>query len=347
MQIYYLFTWRNRNPINHYLALWGKIHFWNILPIPYRSLVRKKNFPKGLYIFSDLELLNAKPFRDTVLAIHRQLSSQPDHYKILNDPNTTLSRYPLLRKLYDQGLNSFNVYRLDEDLSRARYPVFLRRADDHRGPQTGLLRAPQDLRAQIGQLKSAGENLNDWLVTEYCDVSDPDGIFRKYSSFIMDGVIIPRHILFGNDWVLKYSKKDLNPSFHSEELKFLESNLYQDQLLAIFKTAGIQYGRIDFGVLEGRIQTWEINTNPMIISYSNLTDKNRADIHQKFFKNFSSALNRYITSPTPPASVCAYMPERVISFFQSTWQRFLFTKPGGLFQRIMWRLERMKKKSVV
>ncbi|MGE0267494.1 MAG: hypothetical protein AB7S78_03410 [Candidatus Omnitrophota bacterium] len=343
MQIYYLFTRKNRNPINHYLALWGRVHFWNILPVPYQSLVRKKTFPKGLYIFSDLELLKGLPFRDSVLDIYRKLGGLPDQYKILNNPNTTLSRYPLLRKLHDQGLNSFNVYRMDEDLSRARFPVFLRRADDHRGPQTGLLRSPQDLRAAVARLQSERENMDEWLVTEYCDVADSDGIFRKYSSFIMDGVIIPRHILFGNDWVLKYSKKDLTPSFHSEEINFLENNPYQDQLLTIFKTAGIQYGRIDFGILEGRVQTWEINTNPMIISMSNLTDPNRLDIHQIFFKKFSDTLKKFIASPNPPASVSAYWPERIISFFHMVWQRFIFTKPGGYVLRIIWRLERLKK----
>jgi hypothetical protein len=35
--------------------------------------------------------------------------------------------------------------------------------------------------------------------------------------------------------------------------------------LRIFDRAGITYGRIDYGLLSGRIQVWEINTNPMVI----------------------------------------------------------------------------------
>ena len=34
------------------------------------------------------------------------------------------------------------------------------------------------------------------------------------------------------------------------------------QLREIFDLAQIEYGRIDYGMLDGKVQCWEINTNP-------------------------------------------------------------------------------------
>ena len=345
MQIYYLFTQKNRNPIDQYLALWGKIHAGRILPVTYESLVRKKTFPPGLYIFSDIELLKG-PARERVIAIHQTLSGDQVKYRTLNDPGVTLSRYPLLRALYDQGMNSFNVYKLGDDYSKARFPVFLRRTDDHRGPKTGLLRSPQDLRAALDQLKTARENLDDWLVTEYCNVSDSRGIFRKYYSFFVGQTIIPRHLFFGSDWVQKHSKNIGKKEFHDEELGFLNNNDYQDQLQLIFKTANIQFGRIDFGVVDGRVQTWEINTNPMIITHSHVKEESRMDIHRLFFQRFSSAFQSMIDHPPTSPSGLEYWPDHCCARFHCLIERNRFSPLGKLIQKILWRLERQGKKRI-
>lgn len=341
MQIYYLFTQQNRNPIDQYLALWGKVHAWHILPVTYESLVKKKSFPPGLYIFSDIELLKG-PDRERAIAIHQTLSGDQVKYRTLNDPGVTLSRYPLLRTLYDKGLNSFNVYKTNEDFSKARFPVFLRRTNDHRGPQTGLLRSPQDLRAALDQLKTGQENLDDWLVTEFSDVSDADGIFRKYSSFIIDQHIIPRHLFFGTEWVQKHSKNIGKKEYHEEELKFINNNEFQDQLKQIFKTAHIQFGRIDFGVINGRVQTWEINTNPMIITHSHVKEESRMDIHQLFFKRFSAIVQKLIDhSPSTPSGL-EYWPDILSAWFHRLIERNRFSPLGKFVQKVFWRLERMR-----
>lgn len=345
MQIYYLFTKKNRNPIDQYLALWGEIHARVILPVTYESFVTKKSFPYGLYIFSDIELLN-EPARAQAIAIHQKLSNDQAKYQTLNDPRVTLSRYPLLRTLYDKGFNSFNVFKTDEDYSKARFPVFLRRTNDHRGPQTGLLRSPQDLRAALEQIKATGENLKEWLVTEYCDVSDANGIFRKYSSFIIGQHIIPRHLFFGTDWIQKHSKNIGKKEYHDEELKFINNNEYQDQLKKIFETAHIQYGRIDFGVINGRVQTWEINTNPMIITHSHVKEESRMDIHRLFFQRFSSAFQSMIDNPSTVPSGLEYWPDHCCAWFHCLIERNRFSPLGKFVQKVFWRLERLGKKRI-
>jgi hypothetical protein len=44
----------------------------------------------------------------------------------------------------------------------------------------------------------------------------------------------------------------------------LEQNPFAEHLRKVFDVAGIEYGRADFGFLNGRIQVFEINTNPHV-----------------------------------------------------------------------------------
>ncbi|MBP9855318.1 MAG: hypothetical protein KBD53_10680 [Candidatus Omnitrophica bacterium] len=341
MKIYFLSTKKNRHPIDQYLALWGRIQARNILPVTYESFIKKKFFPAGLYIYSDIELLQGS-LREEVIRIHQKLSGENKHYRFLNNPSVTLSRYPLLKNLYDIGLNSFNVYPLNENYSNARFPVFLRKANDHRGPQTQLLNSVMETEETLAELRHKNENLEDWMVTEYCHVAGQDGIFRKYAAFIVGETIIPRHVLFGTDWVQKYPK-NMQELFLSEEIDFFLLNPYENELRRIFKAAGIQYGRIDFGILDGKIETWEINTNPMIISHSSLTGNGHKNIHKLFFDKFSSVLNTFITTSGPRSSSISYVPDRAVSLFYRLSQRYRMTKIGHFIQRLIWRIEKIIK----
>jgi hypothetical protein len=40
---------------------------------------------------------------------------------------------------------------------------------------------------------------------------------------------------------------------------------HREKIAEVFRIAGIDYRRIDHGVKDGRIQVWEINTNPMVM----------------------------------------------------------------------------------
>ncbi|HLX69399.1 MAG TPA: hypothetical protein VKV04_07215 [Verrucomicrobiae bacterium] len=47
--------------------------------------------------------------------------------------------------------------------------------------------------------------------------------------------------------------------------EFLEKNPHASALREIFDLARIEYGRCDYSVVNGRLQVWEINTNPIIM----------------------------------------------------------------------------------
>ena len=53
-----------------------------------------------------------------------------------------------------------------------------------------------------------------------------------------------------------------------EEREYLRNNPHEGILREVFHLAGINYGRADYSMLDGRPQIWEINTNPTLMAIS-------------------------------------------------------------------------------
>ena len=49
------------------------------------------------------------------------------------------------------------------------------------------------------------------------------------------------------------------------ERRFVEENPHADVLREVFHQAAIEYGRVDFALVDGRSQVYEINTNPLVM----------------------------------------------------------------------------------
>ncbi|MFI5426711.1 hypothetical protein [Aeromicrobium sp. UC242_57] len=76
--------------------------------------------------------------------------------------------------------------------------------------------------------------------------------------------LLPRHVLFSDDWVTKMTDV-AEPWTNDEECAYIE-NFADEQLVdEAFRLAGLDYGRIDYGFVDGRLQVWEINTNPVVL----------------------------------------------------------------------------------
>ena len=216
------------------------------------------------FIFSDLERLSA-PERERAAALWTGLAERGLARKRLNHPLRALRRYGLLRKLEEEGINDFGVYRLTEARRPQRYPVFLRGENDHGGNRSGLLYTPEDLATAIQALEHSGEQRSERIITEFCASRDARGLYRKYSAWCIDGRILPGHLFFGPHWMLKQPTA-LDAGLLAEELDYLARNPHSAALERIFALAGIDYGRADYGIVAGRIQIYEINTNPGIPS---------------------------------------------------------------------------------
>jgi hypothetical protein len=159
-----------------------------------------------------------------------------------------------------------------------------------------------------------------WLITEFCDTSGEDGLFSKYSAFYLDGEVIPRHVFFSRGWCLKL--QDLvETDLMKVELDYMQANPHQDQIRSIFKLARLDYGRIDYGLSNGRIQVWEVNTNPMILSFESYGQRERLHLHRMFATGFARALDG-MASTWPGSLRQNYAGQRLRASI-----RYLFERP--------------------
>lgn len=227
----------------------------------YDEIARRRVARSAVYCFGDR--IRMSPAQRRIAGrIFDQLSSAG--LPCLNDPRKQLGRFELLRTLYDQGLNDFNVYRLDEELDEARYPVFLRCGDDHRGPYTGLLYDRDQVEAAKKRLTLAGTWPERLIAVEFMETRSEDGPYRKYGVLRFGRSIVGQHVLHAQDWQVKVGISDTDEYARSETNAFFTDNPHAELVAPLFDVAGIEYGRIDYALVNGRVQTWEINDCPML-----------------------------------------------------------------------------------
>jgi len=278
-----------RYPITVFLAGWGKGLVRHMRVLDYDSLFRETRLRAGSYIFSDLDYLDGKAIESATTCWDAIREGGVDG-RLMNHPAHVLRRYDLLRRLYERGVNDFNVHRLDEDRARLHFPVFLRGENDHEGPRSSLLTTTDALEAAVGQAQADGANVRDWIVTGFGDYRGEDGLYRKYGAFNVGGHIIPRHMIFSHDWMVKSTSRALTESTLEEEREYIEANPHAADLREIFATAQVDYGRIDYTVHNGHIRVFEINTNPQILTPGPSRDAARRPVKARFAERFVSAL---------------------------------------------------------
>jgi len=288
--IYYLVTKPFSNTIRSFLATWGKTLKHKVRVIHYHKAFRQRHFSPGTYIFSDIERLSVRE-TEHAASIHDALMARwGNRFAILNHPTGSMKRYELLRALYNAGINQHNAFRVTEGRLPEKYPVFIRGADDHGGAATELIHSEDELCNEIDALNRRGISREDKIIVEFCDTADSSGIYRKYSAFNIDGAIIPRHVCSSRDWQVKFP--DLSsPELIQEELDFLSNNDHRAELNLFLAEDGIRYGRIDYGMRNGNIQVWEINTNPRIASFVSAENPAREKTHNHFIERFSRAFD--------------------------------------------------------
>jgi hypothetical protein len=285
--IHYLACGEHVRTLRPFLGRWAPDFAERIELVPYEVLMGRTRLRPGTYVFSDVERLDPEATRRLTELWERL--SETEGFRLVNHPSRSMRRYELLRMLRERGSNRFGLYRLDEERSALRYPVFLRGENDHRGSRTPLLGDPAELAAALLGLRRRMGSLDGVVVVEFCDTSDPDGVFRKYAAYCVAGRILPIHLMFSRRWMVKSSVgrrwRELR-----EERAYVEGNPHEERLREIFRWARIDYGRIDYGVLDGSIQTWEINTNPTLLPRRGAGLRRRR-VRRHFLERFRAALS--------------------------------------------------------
>ncbi|MEX0809973.1 MAG: hypothetical protein WD044_14705 [Dongiaceae bacterium] len=243
--------------------------------VNYEGVMRQRKMPYACYVFTDMDRA-APEALPGIRAFHDFVGTFGPKVRCINHPAQSLQRYALLRALFEQGINEFDAYRMSEDRRPARYPVFLRREDNHDGPLSAPLGDRAALEQAVERLERRGQPRDRLLAIELCDVRDGDGLIRKYGAFYVNGVVVPRHVVISTDWVAKFTDfaavaphLSLDDQLR-EEVRYVEENPHEEQIAEAFRIARIDYGRIDYSMKNGAIQVWEINTNPVIAEARNV-----------------------------------------------------------------------------
>jgi hypothetical protein len=228
----------------------------------YEDLPQVGSLTSGAYVFCDQERWTPRQHQ-VARELWTQLERGGAGFILLNNPHRVLLRYDLLRALHQHGVNRFNVHRLLAAFYAAKFPVFLHSTHGHEGALSPLLHSRDALIPWLFR-RIRPRRWNKLIIEEFCDVSDHEGFFCKYGAFCVRGEIIPRHLFFSKNWMLKDTDL-LNEDLLVRYRDYLQNDSHQDQLQKIFSLAGIDYGRIDYAFYQGQLQVWEINTNPMLI----------------------------------------------------------------------------------
>ena len=260
--IHYLFPAGFDWTLREYLSRWGLAVAERMRLTPYEDFLEQGRLDRGTYVFSALCTLSDEVRR--TLADRRTRLEAEGGFRLLNHPTGTLRRLGLLDELARRGWNEFRAVRAAGDLAGLRYPAFLRAERTHEGALSRLLHSRGEVEAEIGRALVRGRRLDDLIAVEFCDTSDDRGYYRKYSAYAVGDRIIPRALECGRAWMVKHSHSDFTREILEEERAYLLGNPHRGQLARIFSVARVEYGRIDYAVKEGRIQTWEINLHPTI-----------------------------------------------------------------------------------
>ena len=292
--------------LREYLEMWGAELAGHFSIVHYEELPEVTCLPSGTYLLSALDQLTRRGMQ-LVGELEEQLRGAGPGVRVLNSTRRTLLRFELLDALWLAGRNVHRVARVGTDLHTLRYPVFLREEHQHGGVLTEPLENPTDLRRALARLMLRGHRPTELLAVEFCDTKDANGIYRKYAAIMLGSRIVPQYLSYGRDWVLSQSRTEFSAAMIGEETAYLEQNPHEASLRSIFALAGVQWGRIDYALKDGAVETWEINLNPTMARYpvlggelQRLRDETKDYFYQRFLDAVRALDSRPATGPPIP-----------------------------------------------
>ncbi|MCC6243266.1 MAG: hypothetical protein IT353_10515 [Gemmatimonadaceae bacterium] len=277
----------------NYAANRGKEIAHHFHTVNYDALRGQMTLDHRAHLFSGLDQLSVAE-RHAVADVWDQIAAAQPRVRLLNNPRRVRTRFVLLEALHAAGLNHFRVFRAKDADQVSRFPVFVRSDRRHDGPLTGLITSSRALHRAIWSLRARSESLDDLMIVEYVDARDHDGLFRKYATFRVGDRIIPSHVLAHRHWMVKAEGGERSVRIVEAEEQFQREGRFDAWARQVFDVAGIDYGRLDFGVVNGDTpQAWEINMHPTIgrgrgqsapranDEASQRLERVRADFHQR------------------------------------------------------------------
>ena len=291
--------------MEEYLTQYGSHLSGRVVLLTYEELTRGKALPIGTYIFSAIDRLFPCE-RELAARFGQELSAASSNIIMLNHPGRVLCRYELLRKCFALERNRYDVYRATNLDRCQKFPVFIRPENEHKGSITRLLYTRRELIRELVIAMIKGYRLRDLIIVEYCHTADSSGVFRLHCASIVGDQIIPQVVVHNRNWISKWDGRLVDKDKAREQLNYVETNPHAAWLKETFQLARINYGRIDYGLMNGVPQVWEINTNPTIVrpagTASGLTEDqdNLVDpVRNWFLQQFGAAFEKLDRSVDP------------------------------------------------
>lgn len=228
----------------------------------YERLLRAWWLPRATYIFADFERLAAWELRQAA-DLFRTLAGAG--LRCLNDPARAMSRVELLTALHQAGINPFRAARADEAPHPSRFPVFLRSEDDHAQALPRLLHDQGELDDALADLRAGGMPLRGMMVVELAAQRYNDTLWAKWGTWRVGDRVIVEHMAVDDNWLVKIGDAGkMTDATTADEREAVLTNRFAPELKRAFEVAGIEFGRADHAVIDGRSVVYEINTNPYL-----------------------------------------------------------------------------------
>ncbi|MEC8293143.1 MAG: hypothetical protein VX083_06585 [Pseudomonadota bacterium] len=231
--------------------------------IPYEALFRASRLTTASYIFSDFDRLSSTELT-AAAAVYRKLAAAGA--KVINDPALALNRDDTIRRLHQSGLSDFTCFGPRSGEKPERFPVFLRTITGHRGVLSDLLHSEEECEIALKRAISQGYPLHDLVFIEYAAQPHPEtGFFQKHSAYFVEDTVVPSNIVNERNWVAKFGEANLaTPEQYAQERRQMDDYPHEAWVREVFACLDVGYGRLDFGLVDGRPQAYEVNTNPTL-----------------------------------------------------------------------------------
>lgn len=233
--------------------------------LSYEDFFQIDRFVAGVFIFTDFDRLDdcqLKRAQDRAAILEQAAPT----VIIFNHPNRFLGRFDLLQALHQLDDKAPATCRLADWKQIRNFPVFIRGERDHLPALSGLIDTATELETTAKRLLCEHSNVDDLMIIAFQNKPNSEGYFEKYGAFRVGDAIYGQHLFQHQSWWVKENAAGWNDVQLARNFDYIRQNPHAEMLMPYFKAAGIEYGRIDYGLMDGRIVVFEINTNPVVNS---------------------------------------------------------------------------------
>jgi hypothetical protein len=156
---------------------------------------------------------------------------------------------------------------------------------------TDLIPDRASLEREIAAALVKGRPRRELMIVEYCAEPMRAGLFRKLATYRVGPAMIANLCVHQSKWIAKDGERGIaGQELYDDEHRIIAENRHGEELRPAFEAGGIEFGRADFGLVDGRPQVYEINTNPTIAMIRKHPFPVRIAASRLFEEKFTAAL---------------------------------------------------------